>query len=340
MNHLAAWLMVWALMGSAQSQVVAPQAAASPQAGTVQPSVEKWLLRLHEVSSQRAYVGTFVLTAGKYMSSARIWHVCEGSQQVERVEALTGVRRSTYRRNDQVVTYLPESREAIAEKRESLGLFPSLLSRADSSIAQYYRLETVGTDRVAGFGADVVQLVPRDHWRFGYRVWTEKATGIVIKLQTLDARQIVLEQAAFSDLQMTQPLSLAKLSAMMDNTDGYVVKKPELIPTSADQQGWHLKAAVPGFKSMSCHKRQEPGVGANEGPLQWVFSDGLASVSLFIEAFDGARHKTPQHHDQYRYLIGATHMQTRRIGDWWLTAVGEVPQQTLQRFAQSLERKR
>lgn len=338
MKRLAVWLMVWALMGSAQAQVAVPQVVGSPPAASVQPSVEKWLLRLHEVASQRAYVGTFVLTAGNYMSSARIWHVCEGSQQIERVEALTGARRSTYRRNDQVVTYLPESREAIAEKRESLGLFPSLLSRADSSIAQYYRLEAMGTDRVAGFGADVVHLVPRDNLRFGYRVWTEQTTGMVIKLQTLDARQTVLEQAAFSDLQMAQPLSWVKLSAMMDNTDGYVVKKPELIPTSADQQGWRLKASVPGFKSMSCHKRQESGAGVNEGPLQWVFSDGLASVSLFIETFDSARHKTPQHHDQYRYLIGATHMQTRRIGEWWLTAVGEVPQQTLQRFAQSLER--
>lgn len=334
--QIVCW-MVLALVGAAQAQVVAPNAVASSQADTAQPGVAQWLLRLHEVASQGAYVGTFVLTTGNHMSSARIWHVCEGSQQIERVETLSGARRSIYRRNDQVMTYLPESRVVIAEKRTSLGLFPNLLSRADLSIAQHYRLVAVGRDRVAGLGADVVQLVPRDRWRFGYRVWTEQTTGMVIKLQTLDARQTVLEQAAFSDLQLAQPLSLAKLSAMMDNTEGYVVKKPELISTSADQQGWHLKGDVPGFKSMSCHKRQETGAGGDEGAFQWVFSDGLATVSLFIETFDAVRHRKLPHHDDF--AIGATHVQTRRIGDWWLTAVGEVPQPTLQRFAQSLERK-
>jgi len=329
--------MVLALMGAAQAQVPSPSAAASLQAGTAQPSVEQWLMRLHEVASQGAYVGTFVLTAGNHMSSARIWHVCEGTQQIERVEALTGVRRSTFRRNDQVMTYLPESRVAIAEKRASLGLFPNLLSRADLSIAQYYRLMAIGRDRVAGLGADVVQLVPRDRWRFGYRVWTEQSTGMVIKLQTLDVRQTVLEQAAFSDLELAQPLSWAKLSAMMDNTEGYVVKRPELISTSADQQGWHFRGEVPGFKSMSCHKRQDVGTDVDVGAFQWVFSDGLATVSLFIETFDATRHMKLQHPDDL--AIGATHVLTRRLGDWWLTAVGEVPHQTLQRFAQSLERK-
>ena len=337
MKLLAICWMLLALMGAAQGQPTIPAVVSVSRAGTAQSSVEQWLLRLQEVASQGAYVGTFVLTAGNHMSSARIWHVCEGSQQIERVEALTGVRRSIFRRNDQVMTYLPESRVAIAEKRTSLGLFPNLLKRADSSIGQHYQLVSIGQDRVAGMGADVVQLVPRDGWRFGYRVWTEQTTGMVIKLQTLDARQTVLEQAAFSDLQMAQPLSWAKLSAMMDKTDGYLIKKPELVSTSADQQGWHLKADVPGFKSISCHKRLESSAGVEDGAFQWVFSDGLATVSLFIEAFDATRHMKLQHHDDF--AIGATQVQTRRIGDWWLTVVGEVPQLTLQRFAQSLERK-
>lgn len=338
MKRQAVWTMALILWGSVQAQVVTPQGVDSWKATSSPQSVEQWLIRLHDAARQRAYVGTFVVTAGNYMSSARVWHVCEGTQQIERVEALTGVSRATYRRNDQVVTYLPESRVAIAEKRESLGIFPNLLNRADSTIAQFYRLTSGGNDRVAGLLADVVQLVPRDNWRFGYRVWTEQSTGLVVKLQTLDATQAVLEQAAFSDLQLAQPLSWGKLSALMDNTEGYVVKRAELISTTADQEGWQLKAGVPGFKSVSCHRRHESGVVVGRGPLQCVFSDGLASVSIFIEAFDVAHHGRPQPHDEF--AMGATHMLTRRLGAWWLTVVGEVPPQTLQMFAQGLERKK
>ena len=101
-------------------------------------------MRLHDAARSRTYVGTFVVTVGDTMSSSRIWHVCDGQQQIERVDALTGTARSTFRRNDQVMTFLPERRLVISETRDSLGLFPNLLNRADSSIARHYRLKVVG----------------------------------------------------------------------------------------------------------------------------------------------------------------------------------------------------
>ena len=90
-----------------------------------------------------------------------------------------------------------------------------------------------------------------------------------------------------------------------------------------------LRAQVPGFTQVSCYKRPA------EGVLQWVFTDGLASVSLFIEAYDRQRHA-----QEGVFAAGATHTLTRRLQDWWLTAVGEVPAQTLRAFAQHLERRR
>jgi sigma-E factor negative regulatory protein RseB len=108
-----------------------------------------------------------------------------------------------------------------------------------------------------------------------------------------------------------------------------------MVKITASAEGWALKTAVPGFKSMSCYRRLVgAGVGATkDNALQWVFSDGLASVSLFVEVFDSHRHGAPG-----STAMGATHTLTRRIGDWWLTVVGEVPPQTLAVFAQGLER--
>ena len=333
----AAAMMLVMMLGSLAAAQTKP-ASVAPVVGdsnVADRSVSDWLMRMHEASRRRAYVGTFVVSAGGTMSSARIWHVCDGEQQVERVESLTGAPRSTFRRNDQVMTFLPESRVVVAEKRESLGLFPNLLQSNDSSIAQYYRARVIGRERVAGFEADVVHLRPEDGWRFGYRIWTEKKTGLMVKLQTLDGDGHVLEQAAFSELQLDVPVSMAKLTQMMGNTEGYQIEKPDMVKTTAAAEGWVLKNAVPGFKPMSCYKRS---VGAaadtrHESTLQWIFSDGLASVSLFVEAFDPRRHAQPG-----GLAIGATHTLTRRVGDWWLTAVGEVPAQTLAAFAQGLER--
>ncbi len=349
----ALWAACMLLIGGpalAQAQVpgLATGAAGSGVASDVklpERNISEWLERMHEAARRRAYIGTFVVTSGASMSSAKIWHVCDGDQQMERVEALTGAPRSTFRRNDQVITFNADSKTALAEKRESLGLFPNLLKSSDSAIGQFYAARQVGSERVAGFDADVVQLAPKDGLRYGYRVWSEKKSGLVVKLQTVNAQGQVLEQAAFSDLQMDAPVSMAKLTQMMGNTEGYKVEKPDLVKTTALAEGWMLKNAVPGFKPMSCFKR---GVAVAEGAaadstLQWIFSDGLASVSLFVEAFDRQRHV-----QEGLLSMGATQMLTRRFTDrqgekgpeWWVTLVGEVPAPTLTIFAQGLERKK
>lgn len=299
-------------------------------------SLSDWLLRMHEASRKRAYIGTFVVSSGSSMSSARIWHVCDGDQQLERVETLTGAPRATFRRNDQVVTFYPDTRVAVAERRESLGLFPSRLQAADSSIARFYALQTVGQERVAGVEADVLQLQPRDSLRYAYRIWAEKKSGLVVKLQTRSAEGQVLEQAAFSELQLDAPVSMVRLASMMAATEGYQVQRLDLVKTSAEAAGWALRAPVPGFEATGVFLR--PGLvveGRREDTLQWIFSDGLATVSLFLEPFDPRRHTQTE-----LQSTGATQLLMRRAVDHWLTAVGEVPAATLAAFAQALERRK
>lgn len=319
-------------------QALPGQAITRVQGKQPERSVGDWLVRMHEASRLRSYIGTFVVTSNNGgMSSARIWHACDGEQQVERVESLTGAPRSTFRRNDEVVTFLPDTRVVRAEKRESLGLFPNFLKSTDGAIAEFYTARRLGADRVAGFEADVVQLAPKDNLRFGYRVWSEKKTGLVVKLQTVDVDGNVLEQAAFSELALDAPVRIDKLNQMMGATEGWRVEKADAVKTTAGAEGWQLKSAVAGFKPISCYKRPASStpVPAPEGTLQWVFSDGLAAVSLFVESYDRQRHV-----QEGMFSSGATQTLTRRIQDWWLTAVGEVPPQTLKAFAASLERRK
>jgi sigma-E factor negative regulatory protein RseB len=348
------------LMGVANGQggfVAGPAQAASAAVrgqNQVSPPVERniseWLVRMHEASRNRTYMGTFVVSSSAGgMSSARIWHACDGDRQVERVESLTGAPRTTFRRNEEVVTFLPESRVVLREKREFMALFPNVLTTKETSIPEFYSARQVGSERVAGFEADVVQLAPRDNLRFGYRIWSEKKTGLVVKLQTLGNDGQVLEQAAFSELQLDAPVRMDKLSQMMSNTDGWRVEKTDLVKTTAETEGWTLKTPVPGFKAMSCLKRPitaviGPTVNSGEGAMQWIFSDGLASVSLFVEVYDPQRHT-----QEVLRAMGATQTLTRKLtdktsdkvgGQWWLTAVGEVPAATLKSFAQSLERRK
>jgi sigma-E factor negative regulatory protein RseB len=317
-----------------------PVAEASSSDGEASAlGVVEWLQRMHAASKQRSYIGTFVVSAETGdLSSARIWHASKGGVQIERIEALSGPPRSTFRRNDRVVTFLPESKVVKSEKRESFDLFPNLTGAADASISESYGARVVGTGRVAGFDTDVVRLEPRDDLRFGYRVWSERGSGLVMKLQTLDQDNKVIEQSAFSELQLNAPIKVHALIRMMSSTAGYRVEEFELERSSPQREGWMLGKSVTGFKPVHCYRRPTGGEGQGY-TMQWTFSDGLASVSLFLEPYD-AGHPS----QEALFALGATHTLTRRLpgkdGDWWLTAVGEVPPRTLDAFARGVARSR
>lgn len=329
-SRLHGLIAFWAVAVFGLAAQAAPRVADPRSPESRERTVSEWLARMHDASRQRNYIGTFVVTSNTgQMSSARIWHACDGQRQVERIESLSGAPRSTFRRDDEVLTFLPETRTVRSERREAFGLFPELLKPNENAIPEFYSARRVGSDRVAGFDADIVQVLPTDSLRFGYRIWSEKKSGLVVKLQTLDQTGKVLEQAAFSELQLDAPVRMAKLLQMMAVPDGWRVEKTDAVKTTPATEGWALRVPVAGFRSMSCYKRPA------EGVLQWIFSDGLASVSLFVESYDR------QHHQQEGvFASGATHTVTRRLQDWWITAVGEVPPQTLKAFSQSLERRR
>jgi len=290
------------------------------------------LLRAREAARKKTYVGTFVvMSANGAMASSRIWHLAEGGQQYERMESLTGTPRLVFRRNDQVTTYLPDIQVARTEQRDSFGLFPHLPRTQSATLHDFYTVRAEPAERVTGFDTQVFEILPRDPLRYGYRLWVERRTGFAVQLQTVDRKGQVLEQAAFSDLQFDLPLRADKMQKALGNVGGYRVEKLERVRTSADAEGWLLRTAVPGFLPMDCYKRAPD---APAGAVQWIFSDGLATVSLFIEPY-GERPR-----QEWRSAAGMTQMLGRRIGnDWWLTALGEVPSATLDAFAAHLERR-
>jgi sigma-E factor negative regulatory protein RseB len=312
----------------------APSSAPAPT-GDGAISINEWLTRMHEASmKKRSYIGTLVQSSQGGMSSARIWHACDGQTQIERIESLTGVPRSSIRKDDKLVTFMPEQRLARVEKREGLvsaSSLTDLFKPGASNIPDFYTVKALGGERIAGLDADVVQLNPRDTLRYGYRIWTERKSALVLKLQTLDASGAVIEQAAFSELQLDAPVKAAKLKQMMKPAEGWRIEQTEVVKTTAAAEGWQLKSTVPGFKAVSCHKRGA--ANAADGTMQWVFSDGLATISLFVEAFDKSRHT-----QEGVASTGATHSLFRRMNDYFLTAVGEVPPQTLKSFASALSR--
>ncbi len=320
---LVRWFLIW-LVGLPCWVAVA--SAAEGQ------DTREWLSRIHQAAGKNSFQGTFVVSGGGSVSSVRIAHFGVGEHQYERIESLDGPARLVYRHNDWVHTVWSQTRSVQIEQRQVQGRFPGLLRVADVGFANFYQIKRQQNERVAGFDSDVLILQPLDNLRFGYRLWSEKKSGLLLRSDVLGENGEVLETSVFSELTMGIKPQPGMVLRPMRNLDGYSVTRPLMQATQLAQEGWMLSHMLAGFQEVSCVRRPLDGQSKTE-VIQTVFSDGLAYVSLFIEPFSAQRHLRP-----VQFSTGPTHTLAMRHTDDWITVVGDVPLVTLQAFLERLER--
>ncbi len=315
--------------------------AGSPPAPAEPADSRAWLARIHAAANQRNYQGTMVFTASGILSSSRVAHYCIGEQSFERLEALDGRMQRIYRHNDAVHTLWPQSRVALLESRNVATQLRSVTLAAEPRAVEQYDLKAEGSERVAGRDALVFLLKPRDGLRYAQRIWADKASGLMLRADVIGPAKTVLESAAFSEVEIgvkPQPESVLRA---MKKLDGYRVLRRQQVPTQIEAEGWAMARSVPGFVLAGCLKRPIESETTADGQrsvdqvLQAVFSDGLTHVSLFIEPYQERRHRA-----DVQAQIGATATLMQRRGDFWITAVGDVPAGTLKLFTDALERRR
>lgn len=334
-----------ALLLGASAVAPSVQAQAPNDAAVEARDARAWLERMHEAANRRNFQGTFVVSAGGSVASSRIVHYCEGRNQFERIESLDGLQRQIYRHNDVVHSLWPQSRVALVETRQAAGQFPALLTSSAENIVQYYDVRAAGQGRVAGHEANVLLLRPRDGYRFGYRLWSEKQSGLLLRAEVFDAQEVVLEASAFSEVTIGVKPQPDQVLQPMRRIDGYRVQRPVLREVALESEGWSFRQLPPGFRHVSSVKRSMAAEGGGDAEasaeggvpsvLQSIYSDGLTHVSVFIEPYNPAVHRR-----EMLMAMGATQTLVRRQGNWWLTVIGDVPVATLRAFASTLDARR
>lgn len=303
-----------------------------------------WLTRIHAAARNGNYQGTLVYSAGGTLSSSRVWHFLVADQTFERLEALDGRQQRIVRHNDTVHTLWPQTKVAVAEKRETLAAWSTTPQAIDPQALERYTVHREGNARVAGRDAAVLLLVPQDELRYAQRLWADLATGLMLRADVLadapsttaaGAPRPVLESTAFSEVEIgVKPQPDLVLQATR-KLDGYQVLRPQQKRTTLEAEGWALGKPVAGFRLAGCIRRGMDTTGDDESVLQAVFTDGLTHVSVFLEPFKPQRHKADVQAQQ-----GATATLMARRGEHWITAVGDVPPATLKQFVAALERRR
>jgi len=290
------------------------------------PETLAWLRKMQDAAQKLSYTGTFVYQNAGRSETSRITRFVEASGgDIEKLEVMDGVPREIVRTKDTVRCYLPGARLVKVDRRTERG-FPALLPERISAVARNYDISLGETRRIAGYDCQAVVLTPKDNLRYGYRLYADHASGMLLRAVTFDTNGEQIEQFMFTQLviggvtrDMVKPRHASR---------NWRVEDAEAAPARAN--GWGLSSELPGFHKVVELKRR---LSDSRPAAQMVYSDGLAAVSVFIEAVEGR----PEPVRPGLASMGAIHMYTREVANHVVTVVGEAPAASVQRIANAVE---
>ncbi|MGE5738541.1 MAG: MucB/RseB C-terminal domain-containing protein [Betaproteobacteria bacterium] len=288
-----------------------------------------WLLRASQAARQLDYVGTIVYQIGPRVESSRITHLYDGGREFAKLVNLDGPAREVVRSEGEVRCYYPDAKLVRVEPATFRNVFPSLSAEQQQSLTRYYEFRVLGEDRVGGRPVQVVVFEPKDGLRYGHRFWSDGSTGLLLKARVLNERGDGVEQFAFSDLTINARIdpSMVAPSWPVVPPDWQVLENASADVVAQDT-GWVVTRVPPGFaKIMEGFRKLR---GRRDRIAHLVFSDGLVSVSVFVEPIVAA--STPAGFLQK----GGLNVYSVRQDDHLITVMGETPGATVRQIAHSV----
>lgn len=314
---------------------------------------EELLKRMVEAANTTSYMGDFVYSNDGILESMRVFYGVDSSGTRERLEALNGPPREILKINGKVDCFFPYSAEIQYDRR--------LKNPADTfnteiiqNLDENYSLRFMGKDRIAGRDGYRVEIKPRTPDRYGFWIWIDEQTGLLLKMSMINEKREPLEQFMFVDITVLDevPPSLFETAESRQKkeegapetesravTQASVQEKPALdvshdenilkIERALTTSDWKVSFIPQGFRLQ--HHQRLPGGHDPETDLEHLlFTDGLATISVYIEPL--GKVKAWLGHSR----IGAVSAFGRVISDHQIMVIGEVPVDTVVSVGESV----
>jgi sigma-E factor negative regulatory protein RseB len=291
-----------------------------------------WLKKIASSEQTVSYEGVFIYRRDDQLITMHLIHVASEEGARDRLTSLSGGRWGMIRGKEGVVSLTPVNKPVNLDNGGlgSLGRnFPGQLSVSMQDLEKNYKLTMGDNDRIAGRNARMIIVKPNDAYRYGYRMWVDEKTGLLLQSDLVDEHGDAIEQVMFATINIVDKATPEMIQAVTMNDEMRRVLKSKMPETaSAADMQWQVMRLPRGF---SLVKRFQHSHG-KWGPVeQLVLSDGIATVSVFAEQlgenvhpFNGVTH------------MGAVNAYGAVVDKQQLTVVGEVPLATVRLIGGSL----
>jgi sigma-E factor negative regulatory protein RseB len=303
------------------------------------------LQRMSDADQEHSYQGTFILRKSDSLSTLRVTHGKDEDGVWESLEALNGEPRKVVRRNNKVVSVFPDRQlVTIRHNANKQTLHPQLPEDIEQ-LELFYSISQLPDDRIANYPTLVVDLIPNDDLRYGYRYWVDKSTGLLLRCDLVDEDNSVVEQMMFTSLEyLPQAPASAFDLKQYEHYQQQLLDGPAADVSTNIPVQWVINTLPRGFMLIQSTMRYTQASMAENAEsqrqtgrervkpdlLHLVYSDGLASVSVFIE-----NRQNGKKHLQGAVTMGAVNAFSHSVEDYYVTVVGEVPEKTVRSMAKS-----
>ncbi len=299
-------------------------------APAIADSAMDWVQKMSDSMRNLSYQGNFVYLHDSRLEGMQISHYKDLHGEKERLISLNGEAREVIRDNQNLTCIWPSSRKVIVDVSRKNSFSPIFIPDDIVRLEKFYRMELLGKDRVANMETVIVHIKPRDQYRYGMKFWINEDNGLMMKSSLLDENGRAVEEVMFTSLQLFEGDNELVIDTMPPIDDNFTLVRYHSGDSSrsfAADNAWQLNSVPGGFWRESVLRRKIP--GSDDYVQQMVYTDGLASLSVFIE-------KKTSLAQSGLSSMGAVNAFIRILNNHSITAIGEVPAITVQQMAESV----
>jgi len=292
---------------------------------TLDHNLRNWLDVIAASALKYSYEGTFVYRYDTQIIAMQVVHSANGTSEQEKITSLNGPEHQILQQGRSLALNFKESQRALQDSH-STEKRPDF----DEILMVHYGVDAQGTDRIAGRETRVVRIVAKDQYRYGYDLWLDLQTNLVLRSDMVDDKGNIIEQVMFTEILLID-FERAQAQMNVPNSNAHE-EKPMATPEESDRSTdieWQIGKQPEGFVLTNHYVKPASRIQLRYEHM--VLTDGLASVSVFIE-------KTTSDSESLigQRKMGAVNAFGRIINNYQVTVVGDVPAVTVKLIAQSV----
>lgn len=289
-------------------------------------SAASWMQRLvHQVQASSFEI-VYVVSSNKRETLPYMWRrgKMPDNSIIEQLSLLNGPGFEQVVHQGKVSIFEPGYPPYSLQGQSVQGPIPQAFIYEGIDFTSAYDVLLMGRNRVAGFMAQQIRIISKDKTRFGYHIWLDEQTGMLLKLNMYDLEGGLLEQIQVTQLTISD--SVNQIFALF-SVDQLPQVTARVMQTTAELI-WQVSYLPKGMRviKQDIHRIERTG----QMTEYMLLSDGIVDVSVYVMPASDA------FSEDMSIASGSHAVVSKTDGRIVVTVVGEIPVSTADKIANSI----